>query len=105
MLRDRIVEGFIVGDIEGDWLCKFDALGELLCTAESSAGCIVSVEDIATVSRARLTNSDLDASIAQDIQGWSRNKARTAGMVSVWGQGGSYMYQRVLTASKQIEAP
>ncbi len=83
MLGDRIVEGFVVGDIEGDWLCKFDALGELLCTAESSAGCIVSVEGIAIVSRGGLTNSDLDARIAQDIQSWSRNKARTAGMLSV----------------------
>jgi len=34
----RSVEGCFVGEIEGDWLCELDALGEFLCVAESSAG-------------------------------------------------------------------
>ena len=32
------VKGLVVGDIEGDWICMFDTLGELLCAVESSAG-------------------------------------------------------------------
>lgn len=31
------VEGFVVGDIEGDWLCELDALGEPFCAVKSSA--------------------------------------------------------------------
>jgi hypothetical protein len=46
----RSVEGLVVGDIEGDWLCELDALGELLCTAESSAGWRVSVKAMRSVS-------------------------------------------------------
>jgi hypothetical protein len=38
MLSYGSVESFVVGDIQGDWLCKLDALRELLCTFESSAG-------------------------------------------------------------------
>lgn len=34
----RSVKGFVVSDIEGDWLCELDALGELLCAVEISAG-------------------------------------------------------------------
>ena len=32
------VKGFGVSDIEGDWLCKLDTLGELLCAVKISAG-------------------------------------------------------------------
>ena len=38
MLCYRSVESFVVGNIEGDWLCELDALSLLLCTVESSAG-------------------------------------------------------------------
>ena len=31
------VKGFVIGDIEGDWICKLDTLGELLRAIESSA--------------------------------------------------------------------
>ena len=47
----RSIESFIVGDIERDWLCKLDALGELLCAVESSAGWRVSVKAMRSVSR------------------------------------------------------
>ena len=43
------VESFLIGDIERDWLCKLDALGELLCTFQSSAGWNVSVRAIRSV--------------------------------------------------------
>lgn len=46
-----IVKGFGVGDIEGDWLCKLDTLGELLCAVESSAGWRALVEARRSVSR------------------------------------------------------
>jgi hypothetical protein len=45
------VEGFVVGDIKGDWLCVLDALGELPCAVESSAGWRVSVKAMRSVSR------------------------------------------------------
>jgi hypothetical protein len=47
----RGVEGFVVGDIEGDWLCELDALSLLLCALESSAGWRVSVKAMRSVSR------------------------------------------------------
>lgn len=47
----RSVEGFVVGDIAGDWLCELEALGELLCAVESSPGWRVSVKAMRSVSR------------------------------------------------------
>jgi hypothetical protein len=47
----RSVEGFVVGDIEGDWLCELDALAEPLCTVEVSAGWRVLVKAMRSVSR------------------------------------------------------
>ena len=38
VLRYSGVKGFVVGDIEGDWICKLDTLGELLCAVESPTG-------------------------------------------------------------------
>lgn len=32
------VKFLVVGDIEGDWICKLDTLGEFLCAVETSAG-------------------------------------------------------------------
>jgi hypothetical protein len=51
VLRYRSVEGFVVGDIEGDWLCELDALGALLCAVESSAGWRVLAKAMRSVSR------------------------------------------------------
>ena len=68
MLRYRSVESFAIGDIEGDWLCELDALGEPLCIVEISAGWRVSSKGIRIVSRKQLTNGDLNASITQYIQ-------------------------------------
>ena len=51
MLCYRIVERFLVGDIEGDWLCELDALGELLCVIESPARWKVSVIAMRSVFR------------------------------------------------------
>jgi hypothetical protein len=85
MLCYRSVESFVVGDIERDWLCELDALGELSCTVESSACWRVSVKGMRRVSRKWLTNSDLNASIAQNIQSGPRNETRAARMLSVWG--------------------
>lgn len=84
MLCYRSVESFVVGDIEGDWLCELNALGELSCTVESSAGWRVSVKGIRSVSRKWLTNSDLNARIAQNIQSGPRDETRAAGMLSGW---------------------
>lgn len=47
----RSVEGFVVGDIEGDWLCELNALSGPLCAVETSAGCRVSVKAMRSVSR------------------------------------------------------
>lgn len=44
------VKGFVIGDIEGDWLCELDPLGELLCAVESSAGWKTLVEARRSVS-------------------------------------------------------
>lgn len=78
------VESFGVGDIEGDRLCKLNALRELLCTVESSAGWRVSVKGVRSVPLKWPTNSDLNASVAQNIQGRPRNEPRAAGILSVW---------------------
>jgi hypothetical protein len=37
VLRNCGIKGFLVGDIEGDWMGILDAFGELLGTFESSA--------------------------------------------------------------------
>ena len=81
----RSVESFVVGDIEGDWLCELDALGELSCIVERFAGWGLSVKGRRSVSRKWLTNSDLNARIAQNIQSGPRNETRAARMLSVWG--------------------
>jgi hypothetical protein len=47
----RSVQGFVVGDIQGDWLCELDALGELTCAVEISTGWRESVKAIRSVSR------------------------------------------------------
>lgn len=38
VLGDGIVQGLLVGDVEGDWGRIFDTLGELLCAFKSTAG-------------------------------------------------------------------
>ena len=63
----RSIEGFVVGGIEGDWLCELDALAELLGAGESSAGWRASAKAMRSVSREWLTNRDLNASVAQNV--------------------------------------
>lgn len=38
VLGDGIVQGLLIGDVEGDWGRVFDALGELLCALKCTAG-------------------------------------------------------------------
>lgn len=45
------VKGFQIGDIEGDWLCQLDTLGELLCVVKISAGWKALVKASESVSR------------------------------------------------------
>ena len=85
MLCYSSVKGFVIGDIEGDWLCKLDPLGELLRAIESSAGWRALVEARRSVSCKGLANRDLNASVAQDIQSRPCNETRAAGMLLVCG--------------------
>lgn len=79
------VKGFVIGDIEGDWFCELDPLGELLCAVESSTGWRALVEARKSVSHKGLANRDLNASVAQNIQSRPGNETRATGMLSVWG--------------------
>lgn len=83
MLCYSSVKGFVIGDIEGDWLCKLDPLGEFLRAIESSAGWRALAEARRSVSRKGLANRDLNASVAQNIQSRPGNETRAAGMLLV----------------------
>lgn len=50
------VKCFVVGDIQGDWICKLMTLTELLCAVESSAGCRALVEARRSLSQKCLTH-------------------------------------------------
>lgn len=103
VLRYRSVESVFVSDIEGDWLCELDALGELLCAIESSAGWRALAKAMRSVSRKWPTNRDLNTSVAQNIQSGSGNETRAAGTLLMCES--LFDSQLALTASEHVEEP
>lgn len=77
MLSNLSIKGLVISDIQGNWGGKLYTLRELFGTLKSSASWDTLAIDKRVDKYLKLTNSDFDARVTQNIKSGASNETST----------------------------